>query len=61
MSSTSFVNPGKKKKGKILKKATASDGQTSNLNKTKPLVELQRDRMTEKRATLYDQAVLALF
>ena len=27
----------------------------------KPLIELKRDRLTEKRVTIYDQAVLTLY
>ena len=27
----------------------------------KPLIELRKDRLTEKRVTIYDQAVLSLY
>ena len=27
----------------------------------KPLIELKKDRLTEKRVTIYDQAVMSLY
>ena len=44
-----------------MRKVSKKSSSSNNLNSGKPLIELHLDKLSTKRATIFDQAVLSLF